>query len=87
VISEVLNVRSTTFPHRDIHKGTLYSADSRTVNQTDQVSISNIFRSTITDIRTLRRPDSGSDHNLLYINFKEKLRVKTGINIIRKEKW
>jgi hypothetical protein len=78
VISEVLNERSTMLPHRDIHKGTWYSADSRTVNQTDQVSISNIFRSAVTDIITLRRPDSGSDHNLLKMNFKEKLRVKTG---------
>jgi hypothetical protein len=77
-ISEVLNVRSTTFPRRDTHKGTWCSADSRTVNRTDQVSISNIFRSAITHIITLRGLDTVSDLNLLKINFKEKLRVKTG---------
>jgi len=40
VISKGLNVRSTTFPHKDIHKETRYSADSRTANQIDHISIS-----------------------------------------------
>jgi len=80
-----LNVR-TRFPHKDVHKETWYSADSRTTNQIDHVLISNRFRSAITDIRALRGPDIGSDHNLLMINFKVKLRVKLEINIMRKEK-
>jgi len=71
------NVRSTTFPHKDIHKETWYSADSKTVNQIDKVLISNRFKSAITDIKALRGPDIGSDHNSLKINFKVKLRVKT----------
>jgi len=83
-ISNGLNVRSTMFPHKDIHKETWYSADGRTVNQIDRIFISNTFRSAITDIRALRGPDIGSDHNLLKINFKVKLRVKTG-NIMRDE--
>jgi len=37
VISKGLNVRSTMFPHKEIHKETWYSADSRTPNQIDQV--------------------------------------------------
>jgi len=77
-ISNELNVTSTTFPHKDIHKETWYPADSRTVNQIDHVLISNRFRRTITDIRALRGSDIGSDHSLLKINFKVKLRVKTG---------
>jgi len=52
-ISNVLNVTSTTFPHKDIQKQTWYSADSRTVNQTDHVLISTRFRSAITDITAL----------------------------------
>ena len=71
-VSKGLNVRSTTFPHKDIHKETWYSADRRTVNQIYDVSISNRFRSAITDIRALRGPEIGSDHNLLKINFKVK---------------
>ena len=72
-VSKGLNVRSTTFSHKE----TRYSADGRTVNQTDQVLISNRFRSAMTDIRALRGPDTGSDHNLLKIKFKAKLQVKT----------
>jgi len=77
-ISNGLNVRSTMFPHKDIHKETWHSADGRTANQIDYVSISNRFRSAITDIRALKGPDIGSDHNLLKINFEVKLMAKTG---------
>ena len=63
-ISQGLNVRSTKFPHKDIHKETWYSADGRTADQIDHVLISNRFRSAITDIRALTGPDIGSDHNL-----------------------
>ena len=76
-LSKGFNVRSTTFPHKDIHKGTWYSADSRTAKQIDRVLISNRFRCAVTDTRAIRGPDIGTDHNLLKINFKVKLRVKT----------
>jgi len=95
-ISNGLNIRSTTFPRKDIHKETWHSADGRTANQTDHVLISNRLRSAITDIRALREPDIGSDHNLMKINFNVKLRVKTGnkynekrkmVNIFQNSKW
>ena len=94
-MSKGLNVRSTTFPHKDSHKEKWYSADARTANQIDHVLISNRFRSAITDIRALRGPDIGSDHNLLKINFKVKLRVKTEnkyekrkiVNNFQNSKW
>jgi len=76
--SKGLTVRSTTFPHKDIHKETWHAADGGTANQIDHIFISIRFRSAITDIRALRGPDIGSDHNLLKIHFKVKLRVKTG---------
>jgi len=50
----------------------------------------------VSDIRALRGPDIGSDHNLLKIHFKVKLRVKTGnkynekrkiVNIFQNPKW
>ena len=94
-ISRDLNVRST-FSHEAIHKETWYSADSRTANQIDHILISNRFRSAITDIRALRGPNIGSTHNLLKINFKVKLRVKTEnkyneekkmVNIFQNPKW
>jgi hypothetical protein len=86
-ISEGLNVRSTTFPHTDIHKETWYSADNRTANQINHVLIGNRFRSTISVIRAPRGPDIGSDHNFLRINFEVKLRVKTGNEYNEEKKW
>jgi len=94
-ISKCFNVRSTIFPHKDIHKETWYPADDRTANQTEHVLISDRFGSAIADIRALRGPDTGSDHKLLKINFKVKLRVKTEkynekrkiVNIFQNSKW
>ena len=71
-ISKGFNVRSTTFPHKDIHKDTWYSANGRTANQIDHVFISTRFRNAISDNKALREPD-----NLLKINFKVKETVKT----------
>ena len=66
------------------------------MNQTDHVLISTRFRSAITDITALRGPDIESDHNLLKINFKVKLRVKNAnkynekrkmVNIFQNPEW
>ena len=95
-VSKCLNVRSTTVPHNDIHKQTWYSADGRTANQIDHVLISNRFRSATADIKALQGSHIGSDHNLLKINFKVKLRGKTEntynekrkiVNIFQNSKW
>ena len=66
------------------------------MNQADHVLISTRFRNATIDITALRRPDIESDHNLLKINFKVKLRVKNGnkynekrkmVNIFQNPKW
>jgi endonuclease/exonuclease/phosphatase family metal-dependent hydrolase len=67
-----------------MYKVTWYSTDGRKANRIDHVLISNRFRSAITNIRALRGPNTGSDHNLLKINFKVKFREKT--ENMRKEK-
>jgi len=72
-----LNVRSIKFPYKNIHKETWYPADSRSMNQIDHVLIRTRFRSSKTDSRAQRGPYGGSDHSLLKINFKMKLRAKT----------
>ena len=71
-----MNIRSTTFPHRNIHKETWYSPDGKTANQIDHVLVNNRFRSSITDVRALRGPDIGSDHNLIKVKMKVKLRTR-----------
>jgi broad specificity polyphosphatase/5'/3'-nucleotidase SurE len=56
---------------------------------------SNRFTNAITDIRTLTGPDIESDHNLLKINFKVKVKLKTEkkyekrkiVNIFQNSKW
>jgi hypothetical protein len=50
----------------------------RAVNEIDHVFISKRLRIAMIDIRALRGPDTGSYRNLLNVNFKGKLRVKTG---------
>jgi hypothetical protein len=76
-ISKSFKVRNTTFPHKDFLKEIRYSADGGTGNQINNVLISDRFRSAITYIIPLRRTGIGSNHNLLKINFKIKLRVKS----------
>ena len=56
------------------------------MNQTDHILMSNRFRTALTDVTQLRGPHIESDHNLLKINFKEKLRVKTGNKYNEKRK-
>jgi hypothetical protein len=85
-ISNGLNLSSTTFPYKVIHRETGHSADSRMANQTDHVLISNRFRNAITEFRALRGPDIRSGHNLIKINFEVKLRAKTGYKYNEKRK-
>jgi hypothetical protein len=47
--SKNLIVKSTTFPHREIHKHTLTSPDDATHNQTDHVLIDQRRHSNILD--------------------------------------
>ena len=56
------------------------------MKQIDHILMSNRFRTALTDVTQLRGPDIESDHNLLKINFKEKLRVKTGNKYNEKRK-
>jgi endonuclease/exonuclease/phosphatase family metal-dependent hydrolase len=56
------------------------------VSQIDHILISNRFTAAITDITQLRGPNIGSDHDLLKINFKVKLRAKNGNKYNEKRK-
>jgi hypothetical protein len=56
-ISENLIVKSTTFPHRDIHKQTWTSPHGVTHNHIDHVLIDKRRHSNILDVRSLRGDD------------------------------
>ena len=73
--SKNLIVKSTTFPHRDIHKQTWTSPDGMTHNQIDHILIDNRRQSSIIDIRSFRGADWDSDHYLVITKLKEKLSV------------
>jgi hypothetical protein len=75
VTSKNLVVKSTMFPHRKIHKYTWASPEGNTHNQTDHVSIDRRRHSNILDVRSFRRADYHTDHNLLVAKVRDRLAV------------
>jgi hypothetical protein len=61
VTSKNLIVKSTTFPHSDIHKHTWTSPDGVKHNQIDHVLIEKRRHSNILDDRSFRRTDCDTD--------------------------
>jgi len=55
--SRNLVVKSTTFPHRDIHKYTWTSPDGKTHNQIDHILIDRRWHSSMLDVRSFMGPD------------------------------
>ena len=64
-ISKNLVVKSTTFPHRNIHKYTWTSPDGKTQNKIDHILIDRRRHSSILDVRSFRGDDCDTDHYLL----------------------
>jgi len=70
-----LGVKSTMFPHRNIHKYTWTSPDGNTHNQLDHVLIERRRQSSILDVRSFRVADCDSDHYLVVAKLRERLAV------------
>ena len=62
------------FQHRRIHKATWVSPDLQTENRIDHMCIGKRFRRTLQDVRVRRGADVASDHHLLVVRLKLKLR-------------
>ena len=58
-------ITGTLFPHKDIQKATLVSADRRVRNQIDHLLLSGPWRSSVLDSRVQRGADANSDHYLV----------------------
>ena len=68
-------VKSTKFPHRNIHKYTWISADGNTHNQIDYVLIGRRWHSSILDVRSFRGAECDTDHYLVIAKVRERLAV------------
>ena len=58
-------VKSTMFPHRNIHKDTWTSPDENTHSHIDHILIDRRWHSSILDVRSFRGADCETDHYLV----------------------
>ena len=70
--SKNLVVKSTKFPHLNIHKYTWPSSDGTTHNQIDHVLIDRRWHSSVPDVRSFRGADCVTDHYLVIAKVREK---------------
>jgi endonuclease/exonuclease/phosphatase family metal-dependent hydrolase len=70
--SKNLAVKSTTFPHRKIHKYTWTSPEGNTHNQTDHVLIDKRWHSSVLDVQSFRGADCDTDHYLVVAKVRER---------------
>ena len=73
--SENLVVKSTMFPHRDVHKHPWTSPDGKTHNQIDHILIDRRRQSSVLDVRSFRGADCDTDHYLVVAKVRERLAV------------
>jgi endonuclease/exonuclease/phosphatase family metal-dependent hydrolase len=76
--SKNLIVKSTTFPHRDIHKHTWTSPDGVTHNQIDHVLIDERRYPNILDVRSFVGADCDTDHCLVVAKLRDRISVSKG---------
>lgn len=80
-------VKSTMFPHKNIHKVSWRSPNGRYTNQIDYVLVNSRFKNCIQDVRTIRGADSNSNHYLVKGKMKIKLKRRPHANMEQLTKY
>ena len=81
-----LKIVSTSFPRKNIHKITWISPDGNVKNQIDHVLIDTRHKNWITNVRSIRGAECGTDHNLVVVKMKQCIKIiKTGKIISEKK--
>jgi hypothetical protein len=73
--SKNLIVKSTMFPHPNIHKFTWTSPDGRTYNQIYHILIDRRRHPVVLDVRSFREADCDTNHYLVVAKVRERLAV------------
>jgi endonuclease/exonuclease/phosphatase family metal-dependent hydrolase len=73
--SKHLIVKSTMFPHRNIHKFTWTYPDGKTNNQIDHILLDGDRHSSVCDVPLIRGADCNTDHYLVAAKVRERLTV------------
>jgi len=71
--SKNLVVKSTMFPHRNIHKYIWTSPDGRTHNQIDDLLVDRRWHSSVLDVRSFRGADCDTDQYLVIAKVRERI--------------
>jgi endonuclease/exonuclease/phosphatase family metal-dependent hydrolase len=69
--SKNLTVKSTMFPHCNIHKYTWTTPDGKTHNQIDHILVHRQRYSNVFDVRSFRAADCDSDHYLVVVKVRQ----------------
>jgi endonuclease/exonuclease/phosphatase family metal-dependent hydrolase len=68
-------LKSTIFPHHNIHKYICTSPDWKTYNQIDHFLVDRRRHSSVLDVRSIRAADCDTDHYLVVAKVRERLAV------------